>query len=325
MDTGPVLIRPPNWLGDGVMALPAIRRILQRGREVIFLAHARVAPLYPALGEVIPFGSRQELFLTAWELRKRGLAEAWSFPSSFSAGLALWLSGARRRYGLAGPGRAFLHRSVRTPGRREHKVLNYLRLVDPSPRMPEEIVFPFTRQERERGPRVLEHWGVRPPYAVLAPFVAFGPAKAWPLLHVYALIRELVRHLPVVLVGSPSERRKAAIFEEIRGVINLVGRPPLRQVAWILSRAEVVVGNDSGITHLAAATGAPTVALFFSTDPTWSRPVGRRVRVLYRPLSCSPCHRRFCLLGTYACLSVWTPQEVVREVLDWMGRAESPA
>lgn len=313
-----LLIRPPNWLGDGVMALPAIEALVRRAEEVVLLAHARVAALYPSLGKVIPFQTRKELFYAAWELRSHKFQEAWCFPSSFSAGFALWLTGARRRYGIAGPAGWFLHRSIRTDGKREHKVLNYLRLVHPSPRLPSQIVFPFTEEEKQRGPDILARWGLRPPYAVLAPFVAYGPAKAWPLSRVYALVQILTRHLPVVLVGSSSDCPKAAIFEKVPGVINLVGRPPLRQVAWILSQAEVVVGNDSGITHLSAATGAPTVALFFSTDPRWSRPIGKRVRVLYRPLSCSPCHRRYCPLRTYACLETWTPYEVAQEVFGWI-------
>ncbi len=311
-----VLIRPPNWLGDGVMALPAIQKVVREAASVTFLAHARVAALYTALGEVYPFHTRRELFQTALALRRMHPEVGLNFPESFSSGLAVALTGTPVRVGFQSPAGLWLTHRIRHRGKAEHKALGYLRLVEPSPSLPRAVAFPFTPEEREKAGRILERWGLPSRYAVVAPFVAYGPAKAWPLRRVAALIRSLARILPVVLVGSPAERRKAEVFEGMAGVINLVGRPPLRQVAVLLSRASVVIGNDSGITHLAAATGAPTLALFFSTDPTWSRPLGKQVRVLYRPLFCSPCHKRFCPLSTYACLETWAPEEVLREALN---------
>lgn len=310
-----VLLRPPNWLGDGVMALPAVERAIRDAGSVTFLAHARVAALYTALGEVLPFHSRRELFHLALTLRKRRFDVGVNFPESFSSGLAMFLAGPRERIAFASPAGWFATRRRHHRGKKEHKAMGYLRLLQDNPRLP-EVVFPFTPEEEEEAERILRRWELPERYAVVAPFVAYGPAKAWPLRRVAAFLRALARTLPVVLVGSPGERKKAEVFEGIPGVINRVGRPPLRQVAVILSRASVVVGNDSGITHLAASTGAPTLALFFSTDPVWSRPLGKRVRVLYRPLSCSPCHKRLCPLGTYACQDVWSPEEVLREALD---------
>ncbi len=310
-----VLIRPPNWLGDGVMALPAIQNVARDAASVTFLAHARVAALYTALGDVHPFHSRKELFQTALALRRTAPEVGLNLPESFSSGLAMALAGPPLRIAFRSPAGLWATHRVQHRGKAEHKALAYLRLVTPSPSLPPSVTFPFTPEEQERAGRILERWGLPPRYAVMAPFVAYGPAKAWPLRRVAAFLWKLSRTLPVVLVGSPAERRKSEVFGGIPGVINLVGRPPLRQVAIILSRASVVIGNDSGITHLAAATGAPTLALFFSTDPTWSRPLGRRVRVLHRPLFCSPCHKRFCPLTTYACLETWTPEEVFRETL----------
>lgn len=311
-----VLIRPPNWLGDGVMALPAMDIVAREAASVTFLAHARSAALFTALGEVIPFHTRNELFRLALSLRKRSLDVGVNFPESFSSGLAMALAGPKKRIAFASPAGWFATHRRRHRGKTEHKALGYLRLLLDDPELPEAVSFPFTDEEREEADRILRRWDLPEGYAVVAPFVAYGPAKAWPLRYVAGFLERLGRELPVVLVGSPWERRKAEIFEGIPGVLNRVGLPPLRQVAVILSRASVVVGNDSGITHLAAATGAPTLALFFSTDPGWSRPLGRRVRVLYRPLSCSPCHRRLCPLQTYACLEVWSPEVVVREALD---------
>jgi len=311
-----VLIRPPNWLGDGVMALPAIQKVAREAASITFLAHARVAALYTALGEVHPFHNRKELLQTALALHRIRPEVGLVFPESFSSGLAMALTGAPVRVGFSSPAGLWHTHLVRHRGKAEHKALDYLRLVDPSPSLPRAIAFPFTPEERENVERILERWGLPSRYVVMAPFVAYGPAKAWPLRRVAALLQKLSRILPVVLVGSPAERRKAEVFEGMAGVINLVGRPPLRQVAILLSRASVVIGNDSGITHLAAATGAPTLALFFSTDPRWSRPLGERVRVLYRPLFCSPCHKRLCPLSTYACLETWTPEEVLQETLN---------
>ena len=131
------------------------------------------------------------------------------------------------------------------------------------------------------------HFGLAPPYALLVPGASpHRPEKRWPAAHYAALSRALMANgLTVAVIGAGAE---AALAEEIAagcpGLVNLVGRTDFAQVAALAARAAVVVGNDTGPTHLAAAAGAPTVVLFsHASDPALCAPRGPQVVVLRRP------------------------------------------
>ena len=131
------------------------------------------------------------------------------------------------------------------------------------------------------------HFGLAPPYALLVPGASpHRPEKRWPAAHYAALARALISDgLTVAVLGAGAEADLAAeIGAQCPGVINLVGRTDFAQVAALAARAAVVVGNDTGPTHLAAAAGAPTVVLFSTaSDPALCAPRGPQVVVVRRP------------------------------------------
>ena len=149
-------------------------------------------------------------------------------------------------------------------------------------------------------------------------------AKQWPTAHWRELLGRLIVELDarVALVGSAAEQPLAEAIREGHDwpqVVDLTGQLALGELAALCERAEAFVGADSGPAHLAAAVGAPVVALFSGTNRAsqW-RPVGEFVRVLHQPVACSPCHRDQCPLADHPCLNDLAPTRVIaalRELL----------
>jgi heptosyltransferase-2 len=158
----------------------------------------------------------------------------------------------------------------------------------------------------------------------LAPGAVFGPAKRWPAENFAASALSLARHydMAVLIFGSAREAEAAAIVKDrLPGitVYDLCGQTSLPLALALLARLDLFITNDSGLMHGAAALNAPTLAIFGSTNPLTTRPLGPRVKVLRKDFSCSPCLRPICPRGDNACLKAITPLEVSaagREFLD---------
>ena len=300
------VLRLPNWLGDAVMALPLVERLKKEDPDLVLLIRAGLEAVLPPGIPVRTFRRRTELWKKVRALQKTYAPQRMiSLPQSFSAGLALWLSGAQDRLAFdRGPARWFATRRIPLPERgREHRVQNYLRMMGTPPTFLPHPRIHLTPEDLEHTRRLLQRFdlGYRG-FLVLAPFTAYGPTKTWPREAFLQVAQHVHRQgLPVVVMGGPAEREAARAFGEIPGVRVLVGTLPLRDSLRLLSAARALVGNDSGLTHAAAALEVPTLALFLSTDPRWSQPLGPHVEVLQARVPCTPCHARTCPLGTYAC------------------------
>jgi heptosyltransferase-2 len=141
-------------------------------------------------------------------------------------------------------------------------------------------------------------------YAIVGPGASYGPAKRWAPERFGALGRILAaRGLGVLACGSDAEREicERVAAEVGAGALSLAGETDLGLQAGLCERAAVAVCNDSGLAHLSASTGAPTVVIFGSTSSAWTAPRGPRVRVVQRAPVCAPCFRRTCRIG-YRCL-----------------------
>jgi len=319
-----ILLRAPNWLGDAVMALPVLSglRRLYPEAQVTVLAASRVAPLYegqPGVREVIPYPAGREKWRLLLSLRKR-FDLALALPNSFEAALGLWLTGVPYRLGYAANCRSpFLTTTL--AGRRGlrglHQVFYYLGLLTALGRL-EDFVPPrleLSEVEQEAGREILSAQapGANGPWVGLAPGAAYGPAKRWPPER-FAAVGDLLREeyrARVVLLGGPEDREAAAeVQRRAQGpLFNLAGETTLRQALMVLSQLRVLITNDSGLMHAAAALGVPLVALFASTDPVATGPFTHRATVIHHPRPCSPCFERTCKVG-YPCLTEITVAEV---------------
>ncbi len=305
-----VLVRLPNWLGDVLMARPALHalRAAQPQAEICACGPRALLELLAPEGlwqraEALPGGPG-----LVDRLRAARFDAALVLPPSFSSAWVAFRSGARLRVGFAQEGRSLLlTRATRRPARGDvHLSREYLELAawlgSREVPLPALAVGPGAAGEAAAllsRVRLEER-----PFAILAPGAAYGPAKRWSAERFAALGRQLAaRGLAVLVCGAASEREvcervAAATGAEAR---PLAGMTSLPVQAALCAGAALAVSNDSGLAHLAAATGAPTVVVFGSTSSAWTVPLGPRVRVVQRAPVCSPCFARDCAIG-YACL-----------------------
>jgi heptosyltransferase II len=320
-----LIVRLPNWLGDTVMALPALRALRSGldGRRISLVGPW--APLLAGQGVAdawvsYPRGARRRL-AAARGLRRLGGDTVLLLPNSIESSVAAWLWGARWIIGYATDARGpLLTHALLPPVPRRHQVDEYLGLLAPlgiahaeaTPRwIPEgdaqkerlEALLPSTGGNAR--PRVGVHLGA-----------AFGPSKLWPAELIAALCRELdQRRLATVLLGTPSEEAIANRIVAAAGgdLISLVGRDAPELLPGLLARLDVLVSMDTGVAHLAAAVGVPLVALFGPTDPGLTAPRGAGASVIWKPPPCAPCFLTECPIE-HPCMRAIGVEEVVEAV-----------
>jgi heptosyltransferase-2 len=321
-----VVILAPNWLGDAVMALPAVGAIRRHfaGARLTVAARESVAPLFTmvdGVDHVLTLQGRGGLSaLSSWRADATTLASgrfdlAVLLPNSFGAALMAWQAGIAERWGVAADlRRRLLTRAVPRPRAALHQATYYRALVaalgiDGAPRHASVRVPALDSDMASRvGPS---------PYVVLAPGAAYGRAKQWPPERCAELTSLAARELGVrvVLVGSRADggvcqeiverARRAGVVPE--SLLDLSGRTTLPDLTAILARARAVVTNDSGAMHLAAAAGARVVATFGATDEGRTAPLTRDASapppvILTSDVWCRPCLLRECPID-HRCLT----------------------
>lgn len=293
-----VLILAPNWLGDAVMALPAIRDVRRHfSRETITVGvRPSIAPVFRAVDVdrivVLDRGNEPSQihgdigillpnsFRSAWILRKAGIKERWGYRTDFR--------------------RPLLTRSVPKPRRRVSFPEYYSNLVralgvETGPltarlkTTPAASAAAMTLLE-ERG------WKPRQPLVGIAPGAAFGHAKRWSPKRYAELASQLNDEGAACVVLGRSEDRDAA--RDIKG-IDLIGQTDLTMLMSVLSHCNVVVANDSGALHLAGALGVPVVGIWGPTHERYSTPVtpyedSRTVAAISESVFCRPCFLADC-------------------------------
>jgi heptosyltransferase II len=301
-----VLIRAPNWLGDAVMALPAMAAVRAAfpDRRLVVAGPTSIAPLFleatsACADEVLTVEKASE----SSTLRAAAVDIAILLPNSFRVAWAARRAGIGERWGFRAHARGLLlTRAVRRPRGRRHQSEYYLHLVrqlgyDAPAALPSVTISAGTRARVEALLERLEIDRSRP-LVGLAPGAAYGHAKRWPPDRVAQLVRRLAtRGVGVVLVGAPGDREAAREIESAVGAdappVNLVGRTDLRLFAGVLAACDAFVSNDSGAMHLAAAAGVPVVAVFGPTDERATAPLGDH-DVITHQVFCRPCMLREC-------------------------------
>jgi heptosyltransferase-2 len=308
-----LVVVAPNWLGDAVMALPAIADVRRHLDGAIAVAARPIAPLFtltPGIDRIITLdGGRGDVE----QLREGRFDAALLLPNSFRSAWIVWRAGIGARYGSRANGRGWmLTRAVSVAGAM-HQAARYQRLAAVlgaanGPLEPHLVVPP---EVRRAGSEALRRagWDERPPLVALAPGAAYGGAKRWPLERFAALAAALAREgVRSVLVGSRSdaERMDAASFSDAATPrdrsepISLMGQTDLPTLAGVLTRCGALVSNDSGAMHFGAALGLPVMAIFGPTDETATGPLaareGARPVVVTHDVWCRPCMLRECPL-----------------------------
>jgi len=302
----------PNWLGDAVMSLPLAGMLHAAGARVSVLAPPYVARVYTGIADVdelivdVAGGRARRIIARVRALDASSPHAAVICPPSFSAAVTALLGTVSIRVGYAGDARSpLLTDALPAAGTRlEHLSLNYRRIGERAlKRIGSAVPAPWTdpalwvgQDDRTEAESALRTAGVTGgAYAVVVPGATYGTAKTWPADRFERLCRELAEDVPVVLTGARRERDLCDRVAAGRaGVYNLAGETSLGGFFGLLAGARVVVANDSGTPHAAAALGTPTVVLFGSTSPAWTAPLGARVDVVQHRVPCNPCFLRKC-------------------------------
>ena len=305
-----ILVVAPNWIGDALMAQPLLVKLKESGATLHVLAPDWVAPVarrMPEVDEVIavPFrhgaadlGARWRL---ARALAKRGYDRAIVLPNSWKSALVPFLAGIPRRAGYVGEMRYGLLNST-LPNSKSPMPVHYARLAggEPAASLPQ----PHLEVKEQEIAETRARFGIEERYAVLCPGAEYGPAKRWPY---FADLAPRIG-MPVVILGSANDREAAA---GIPGK-DLAGRTTLDEAIVLIAGAAVVVSNDSGLMHVAAALRRPQVALFGSSSPEHTPPANANARVLWLHVECSPCFARECPLGHFRCMREMSVEQVLR-------------
>jgi lipopolysaccharide heptosyltransferase II len=317
----------PNWLGDAVMALPAIadlRRALPEARMTI-VARPAIAPLFgmvPGIDDVIEIDGRSDAQRALEVLKAQAFDSALLLPNSFHTALLAWRAGIPERWGYRAQCRSLLLTRAASRRRPLHQASSYQELV-------RDLGFPngstvpelnASAAIRERGRAVLSAngWDGRAPLVAVAPGAANGLAKRWMPASFAAVANSVASENAVpVLVGSAGDAEPGARLQEALDpiararLVDVIGRTDLPALAGVLVHCRALVTNDSGGMHFAAAVGVPVVALFGPSNEEETRPIGRsRSVVLTNPVWCRPCMLEECPLD-HRCMRGISPETVV--------------
>jgi heptosyltransferase-2 len=341
-----ILVVQPSWVGDAVMATPALRalRELYPQAEITYLLRRYVKPMYTGM----PWADRLVTYRTgkskgkagknlldlALRLRRAKFDLAVLLPNSFKTALLCKTAGIDRIVGYERDGRGFLLTDKLVPLKEKGKfvpnpivkyylgIAGYLGSTSRDLRL-ELFVTPGEAREA-RG--VLERIGLDPgidrpgksgggPLVVLNPGAQYGEAKCWPAEKFVAVADELVRQrgATVLVSGAPRERK---ILDEVMGKIRTraidLSRSgmSLGALKEIIRRCDLMVTNDTGPRHIAAAFGVPVITVFGPTHPEWTEIYFEAERKVSVPVYCGPCQKKVCPLD-HRCMKLVTPEMVL--------------
>ena len=319
-----ILIRSSNWLGDAVMSVPAVRAI-KNGRpdaQVTIAAPAKIAPMWkliPEVDAIISLPNASLLPVLSLLKRRPAFDVAILFPNSLRVALESWLSRIPRRIGYHGHWRRWLLNQTvsetRKPVPPEHHSLRFLRIARECGAETSTILDSTSDIQTAVAHQPLK--------IGLSPGAEYGPAKRWlPECFAEAATKISAQSSAQwILFGMKND---AAIGDQIAAAIgdhcvNRIGRTTLDQLINELRECRLLLTNDTGTMHLAALLGVPVVAIFGSTEPRLTGPLGNGHIVLRHHVECSPCFLRECPID-FRCMKAVSAQEVADAVLSMLAR-----
>lgn len=329
-----ILIVGPAWVGDMMMAHTLFQLLRQQNptAEIDVLAPAWSQALLARMPEVhhgiaLPFSHGQlqlrERHQFAKQLRKTNYDQAILLPNSLKSALIPFWASIPKRTGWLGEYRFGLLNDIHFLDKKvlPKMVERFAALAFPAhAQLPDNLPMPqLYIQAADVDLALKKHHLHRPlkPMIALCPGAEYGPAKRWPSSH-YATVanQKLSEGWEVWLFGSPNDRESGDDIQAMTNqqCVNLIGKTALADAVDILSLADVVVANDSGLMHIAAALNRPVIALYGSTAPEFAPPLSSNAAILKTNLACQPCAQRTCPLKHHQCMKSLLPEKVLKAI-----------
>ena len=324
-----ILVVAPSWVGDAMLMQPMLARLKRQHTDcrIDVLAPPWTAGLLQALPEVnqiitnpfshgaLQLGQRYRL---GRQLRAARYDQAVVLPNSLKSALVPFFARIPMRTGFVGESRYGLINDARRLDKSALPLMveRFAYLAEArDAEIPRPLADPrlaISGTQRDASLRKLE-LALHQPVAVFCPGAEYGPAKRWPGSYYAQLATRFQQHgYAVWLIGSGKDQAVAEQINQLNGgaCVNLCGKTDLADAIALLSCATVVVSNDSGLMHLAAAQDKPMLALFGSSSPQFTPPLSTQARVIKIEIACSPCFQRVCPLGHFNCMMQLTPELV---------------
>jgi heptosyltransferase II len=337
-----VVVRVPNWVGDAVMCLPALRALRR------LLPHARISLVSrPAAADIFRVADCADEVLI---YERSGLTSAWKqsrewrrhkfdlavlFQNAFEAAAIAFMARVPARIGYDAERRGFLlTHPIPSPAwkNERHEVFYYLNIISELERAltgttaaesiePEFALHVSDDRKRKAQDLLLRH-GIHAggPLILLCPGSVNSRAKRWPAERYAALADRFIETgATVALIGSPGER---VVSEEVcaharHRPVTLTGETSVAEVTALIAIADLLVTNDTGAAHIGPAVGTPTIVIFGPTNPVTTRPFGPAGVVVRHPPDCAPCMLRDCPID-HRCMTAITPGEIFERARELM-------
>jgi heptosyltransferase-2 len=324
-----ILIIGPSWVGDAMLMQPMLLRLKQRHPEcqIDVLAPSWTAALLHAMPEVheviinpFPHGALRLVarYQLGKQLRGAQYDQAIVLPNSLKSALVPFFAHIPQRTGFVGEARYWLLNDARKLDKRVLPLMleRFAQLAeDRQGEIPRPLANPRLVVSAAQRDATLQKLGLMTdkPVAVFCPGAEYGPAKRWPATYFAEIAQRLQnRGYAVWLLGSAKDKEVADKITALGNseCRNLCGVTDLTEAIALLSCAHLVLSNDSGLMHLAAALDRPMLALFGSSSPQFTPPLSAYAKIMKLDMKCSPCFKRECPLGHFNCMKQLTPDLV---------------
>lgn len=309
-----IFVRLPNWLGDAVMATPALESLKASYPNARFtlMGSAVTVSLFEGddrVERLVVDESKKGTNRVFWLYRKAkelgSFDIAVTLQNSLLSALFLYFGGSKVRLGYAREFRSLFLTHAPKENKKIHQVLRYLELVKPFC----SVITEKLRITSTATPKNL---------CIINPGAAYGEAKRWDGKKFGEVAAALSKEYDIAIVGAPNEVSIGAQVEKtlrahgVTNYRNVVGKTAMRELIDLIASAKLFITNDSGPMHIAAAFAVPTVAIFGSTDEketaAWGNP---HYAVVKKDMACRPCKKRTCPLKHHDCMRLIEVSDVV--------------
>jgi len=295
----------PNWVGDAVMALPFIHHLKEKNPEskIIIICRDWVAAVYENHSEIDQiikltrsdvkgiFGTRR----TGKSFQLLDLDVFYTLTDSFRSAAILWWSNTKIRIGFKSQMRSiFLTDVIEKPQEKMHRTIKYLTLFNLKIKANNSTGIKLTRRESKWAKEELKNMNLECPVA-LFPF-SVAPSRSIPNKKIKEWLNE--SNQSVLIFGSKRDAALAKLLiDECAGIklINLCGKYSMRQSMALISVCQFSLASDSGLGHISASLGIPTISVFGAGDSEMTKPIGKRTFVINKDVYCSPCRKNVCM------------------------------